>query len=662
MNSVTFGIIRSCFAGIGQQIQLSALDSAVKSPLTKALTDFLEMYDQLNPRDVAGAESITEPVPAVSINMVDLLEEVTSSFNMSKRAGNDGLTITASYVVPQNMPQIIQANKQRLKSMILYHMFALATQVSNTLVIAPFIAKDHTDSSSDSDLDESSISGPLSGGSIGGVAKVVENIRLKFQISDFKPASLSASIDLMNKRAPDAVYEALVPVSDLAEEMREEMIYNADTGHVMQFIISTQEIKESMDLKNKQRVLQQLSAKAPATWTTAEVTKWLECQDLGHYKGSFIENSISGKEILDLEEDDLKEIGVAKLGHLKKLSKAISELREAKPVGNYRDPTPPRARDTDSIAFKCTFNGDLRMMKFRLTTLAEFTERIAAEYGDVSVKFKDEDDDLILLHETNWDLLVSEAETKRSVNLVISQRQESRLSEQVIRQLGIATTTEAVIVANSNGEIQWVNNAGEQLLGWKSSELLSLAVNKVLSKEMMYYTALEGQYNESEEYTVIHTTDTVRKRDRSTATVQLEIQDREVSSSGHDMIMWLFKLKACEGSASPSKDEVKNVLTQAREAAEKSKDSAIIFDEAGNVQAFNKVACDTFGYKLFEIVGKKVLILIPHYPSIAEFTQACAAGPVLTQDKHGSLLSVQAKLQQIKDGSKLYYSLTLKKL
>lgn len=47
--------------------------------------------------------------------------------------------------------------------------------------------------------------------------------------------------------------------------MREEMIYNADTGHVMQFIISTQEIKESMDLKNKQRVLQQLSAKGMHT-------------------------------------------------------------------------------------------------------------------------------------------------------------------------------------------------------------------------------------------------------------------------------------------------------------------------------------------------------------------------------------------------------------
>lgn len=81
-------------------------------------------------------------------------------------------------------------------------------------------------------------------------------------------------------------------------------------------------------------------------------------------------------------------------------------------------------------------------MKFRLTSLADFTERIVAEYGDVVVKFRDEDDDLIFLHETNWDLLVTEAEAKRSVNLVISQRQESRISEQVIRQLGVAATTE----------------------------------------------------------------------------------------------------------------------------------------------------------------------------------------------------------------------------
>jgi len=43
--------------------------------------------------------------------------------------------------------------------------------------------------------------------------------------------------------------------------MREEMIYNADTGHVMQFIISTQEVKESMDVKNKQRLLLQLESK-----------------------------------------------------------------------------------------------------------------------------------------------------------------------------------------------------------------------------------------------------------------------------------------------------------------------------------------------------------------------------------------------------------------
>ncbi len=151
-------------------------------------------------------------------------------------------------------------------------------------------ARDQVDSSSDSDFEESSASGPLSGGSPGGFAKVHENIRLKFQISDFKPASLSAPMDVMNKRAPDAIYEALSPgmsitnfsdshdsnfaaVSDLAEELREELIYNADTGHVLQFIISTQEIKESMDTKNKQRVLQQLSAKG----TQSLSKKYLAC-------------------------------------------------------------------------------------------------------------------------------------------------------------------------------------------------------------------------------------------------------------------------------------------------------------------------------------------------------------------------------------------------
>jgi len=136
---VTFDIIRSCFTGISQHIQLTDLNPPVKALLSKAMNDFLEMYEQLYPRDVAGAENITEPSPSVSINMVELLEGVTSSFNTAKRVGHDGSIITSSYVMSQNMPQTIQGYIQRLKTLILYHMFALATQVSNTLVIAPFL-------------------------------------------------------------------------------------------------------------------------------------------------------------------------------------------------------------------------------------------------------------------------------------------------------------------------------------------------------------------------------------------------------------------------------------------------------------------------------------------------------------------------------------------
>ena len=72
-------------------------------------------------------------------------------------------------------------------------------------------ARDQGDSSSDSDFDESSISGPPSGPQLAGFNKVIENIRLKLQLTDYKPASLSIPVDVMTKRAPDAVYEALLP-------------------------------------------------------------------------------------------------------------------------------------------------------------------------------------------------------------------------------------------------------------------------------------------------------------------------------------------------------------------------------------------------------------------------------------------------------------------
>jgi class 3 adenylate cyclase/tetratricopeptide (TPR) repeat protein len=75
---------------------------------------------------------------------------------------------------------------------------------------------------------------------------------------------------------------------------------------------------------------------------TDNVAKWLEELDLGEYAAAFADNAIDWDVLSDLTEADLEKVGV-KLGHRKKLLKAIAALADEKPrapVPSFREPTP----------------------------------------------------------------------------------------------------------------------------------------------------------------------------------------------------------------------------------------------------------------------------------------------------------------------------------
>ncbi|XP_034232119.1 diacylglycerol kinase eta isoform X2 [Thrips palmi] len=63
-----------------------------------------------------------------------------------------------------------------------------------------------------------------------------------------------------------------------------------------------------------------------ATWGTAEVASWLESIQLGEYIDSFTCHDIRGKELLTLARRDLKELGVTKVGHVKRILQAVRDL------------------------------------------------------------------------------------------------------------------------------------------------------------------------------------------------------------------------------------------------------------------------------------------------------------------------------------------------
>ncbi|XP_067327696.1 diacylglycerol kinase kappa [Anolis sagrei] len=60
-------------------------------------------------------------------------------------------------------------------------------------------------------------------------------------------------------------------------------------------------------------------------WGPEEVAAWLDALDLGEYKETFVRHDIQGAELILLERKDLKDLGVSKVGHLKRILQGIKD-------------------------------------------------------------------------------------------------------------------------------------------------------------------------------------------------------------------------------------------------------------------------------------------------------------------------------------------------
>ncbi|XP_065354344.1 diacylglycerol kinase eta isoform X2 [Calliphora vicina] len=67
---------------------------------------------------------------------------------------------------------------------------------------------------------------------------------------------------------------------------------------------------------------------AVSNWSVNEVITWLENMQLSEYVDSFLRNDIRGKELLTLGRRDLKDLGVIKVGHVKRILQAIKDMNE----------------------------------------------------------------------------------------------------------------------------------------------------------------------------------------------------------------------------------------------------------------------------------------------------------------------------------------------
>ena len=83
-----------------------------------------------------------------------------------------------------------------------------------------------------------------------------------------------------------------------------------------------------------------------------DVAQWLRNLNLGEYEALFRDNHIDGSVLSALTNEDLKDLGIASVGHRHKLLEAIAALRvEAAAVGPNSDVTEEAERRQLTLMF-----------------------------------------------------------------------------------------------------------------------------------------------------------------------------------------------------------------------------------------------------------------------------------------------------------------------
>ncbi|XP_068602188.1 diacylglycerol kinase eta [Brachionichthys hirsutus] len=76
----------------------------------------------------------------------------------------------------------------------------------------------------------------------------------------------------------------------------------------------------------KEKAVKKTSPQSVERWGTEEVGVWLEQLSLGEYRDAFIRHDVQGSELLHLERRDLKDLGISKVGHMKRILQGTKDL------------------------------------------------------------------------------------------------------------------------------------------------------------------------------------------------------------------------------------------------------------------------------------------------------------------------------------------------
>jgi PAS domain S-box-containing protein len=244
----------------------------------------------------------------------------------------------------------------------------------------------------------------------------------------------------------------------------------------------------------KETIKKNLFSKPPETWTIYEVGSWLALLDFTEYRIPFVENNISGLELLDLTDQDLISLQINKLGDRKKLLKYIQLLKDGDSQKKISDDSSIDSEEKDltdgthslsldgEITIKCYYEDDVHMIDITNPSLSELEKKISEEFqlSEFVIKYKDNEDELITIQKDK-DLIraLKNGKSNETPKLIIFKK--SFLTESQIQTYN--ALADAVVIFDKKGYIQFLNINGEKLFEYSREKIIGKSFKLFLSEE-----------------------------------------------------------------------------------------------------------------------------------------------------------------------------------
>jgi PAS domain S-box-containing protein len=171
------------------------------------------------------------------------------------------------------------------------------------------------------------------------------------------------------------------------------------------------------------------------------------------------------------------------------------------------------------------------------------------------------------------------------------------------------SAVDGIIVIDARGLIKAFNPAAERLFGYRAQEVLGQNVKLLMpSPDREQHDRYVANYLETRIPRIIGTGREVRGRRRDGSTFPLHLSVGEMELDGEPaftgILHDLSRRVEIEEALRKSEERVRSIV-------ESAVDGIVVIDDRGTIQAFNPSAERLFGYRLGEVLGQNVNMLMP---------------------------------------------------